>query len=219
MKPKPKKILDKEELLEIRVLIAEFERNATDRMLTPLGDIADTLAGLGVRPNEIFSLVWSDLDRTGALHNGIPVVIIQSSAGVNEQGERGRQKTKSISSERTLRIPKFLVEVMDRRFLEAKDRSPDAYVFPSPTGGVFNDSTFRKAWGRFRKGTPFENVSAVTFRKSVATLIADEYGIEIAARQLGHKSPETTRAHYYKTSAVAPDSTPLLDGIFGKDEA
>ena len=68
----------------------------------------------------------------------------------------------------------------------------------------------RRTWRQIRQETGFEWVTPHTFRKSVATLVNDEVGSEIAAQQLGHSSDEITKAYYIEKSAKAPDISELL---------
>ena len=59
-----------------------------------------------------------------------------------------------------------------------------------------------------------------TFRKTIATIFADEIGMEAAAEQLGHTSPEITRRHCVQRKLVTSDvrtcsiaSPPFLVGF------
>ncbi|WP_148275423.1 hypothetical protein [Gordonia polyisoprenivorans] len=52
-----------------------------------------------------------------------------------------------------------------------------------------------------------------TFRKTVATILADETGMEAAAEQLGHTSPENTRRHYVQRKKITGDVRRVLDRL------
>ncbi|WP_378735294.1 hypothetical protein [Nocardia brasiliensis] len=60
----------------------------------------------------------------------------------------------------------------------------------------------------------FAWITGKTFRKTVATLIAAEYGPEQAASQLGHADDGVVaRKHYIDKPHEAPDFTPALDRL------
>ncbi|WHU45755.1 hypothetical protein QNM97_17245 [Gordonia sp. L191] len=59
----------------------------------------------------------------------------------------------------------------------------------------------------------FEWVTPKTFRKTVATILADEIGMEAAAEQLGHTSPEITRRHYVQRKKITGDVRHVLDRL------
>ncbi len=50
-----------------------------------------------------------------------------------------------------------------------------------------------RRWREIRQDTELDWVSPHTFRKTVATLVSERVGADIAAQQLGHSSPHITR--------------------------
>ncbi|MQW75379.1 tyrosine-type recombinase/integrase [Nocardioides sp. dk4132] len=63
-----------------------------------------------------------------------------------------------------------------------------------------------------RPGCPaYDWVTFHTFRRSVATLIDREVGIDAAQAQLGHEDSDITRDFYIHKFKVAPDLTVHLE--------
>ena len=100
-------------------------------------------------------------------------------------------------------------------------------VFPGRDGGPRTTANTRRQFRDAREhvvkdkvtGVPdgpqdmFAWVSPKTFRKTVATLLADEGGVEVAADQLGHTSPEITRKHYWHKQRSGPDVRHILNKL------
>jgi integrase len=99
-----------------------------------------------------------------------------------------------------------------RRFSE----SHTDWVFPSSTGTLRAPNNMRRQWRDFRQHHGYDAwVVPKTFRKSVATLIRDKQGIDVASAQLGHSSVAVTKKHYAARAAHGPDARDVLDA-FGK---
>ncbi|MFD0362831.1 hypothetical protein ACFQZZ_15410 [Nocardia sp. GCM10030253] len=73
---------------------------------------------------------------------------------------------------------------------------------------------FNRLW-RQALGEKFAWVTPKTFRKTVASLIADQYGPQAAARQLGHANDSVTKRHYIDQPTEAPDFTAALGRLAG----
>lgn len=65
-------------------------------------------------------------------------------------------------------------------------------------------------------------ISGVTphmFRRTVATAINEQAGVELAAELLAHTDPKITIQHYIRRSEmVNPATAPLLEQVFAKQE-
>lgn len=87
-------------------------------------------------------------------------------------------------------------------------------VFPG-RGGVLRDPhNFNRTW-RDARGTLYKDVTQYTFRKAVATLIAETSDSKTAAKQLGHSREGITERHYIASPEQAPDSSAVLEEGFG----
>ncbi|MFI6213198.1 hypothetical protein ACIBCD_14505 [Nocardia brasiliensis] len=87
-------------------------------------------------------------------------------------------------------------------------------VFPG-RGGVLRDPhNFNRTW-RDARGRLYKDVTQYTFRKEVATLIAEASGSKTAAKQWGHSREGITERHYIASPEQAPDSSAVLELSFG----
>lgn len=92
-----------------------------------------------------------------------------------------------------------------------------AVVLPSSTGTLRDPSNYRKQWRTAREAIGFNWVTPHTFRKTVATRVADEVGSKAASEYLGHSGEAVTGRHYRAKVPVAADMTGALAG-FWRDE-
>lgn len=76
-------------------------------------------------------------------------------------------------------------------------------VFPLSTGTLRDPSNFRTQWRKARAAIGFEWVTPHTFRRTVATRLADAEGLAAASAYLGHSNEAITAGHY---RAKAPDA-------------
>jgi hypothetical protein len=105
---------------------------------------------------------------------------------------------------------------LHRRY-SADQPKPEDMLFPSSTGTVRSPHNFRRQWRDARAGSAFEWVTPHVFRKSVATLIDQQYSSKHAAAQLGHSGTAITEKHYIAKATESPDLTAALEQ-FGRSE-
>ncbi|PPJ18735.1 tyrosine-type recombinase/integrase [Nocardia nova] len=97
--------------------------------------------------------------------------------------------------------------------VDVSDETP--LVFPG-RGGVLRDPhNFNRTW-RAARGTVYKDVTQYTFRKTVATLIAEMADSKTAAKQLGHSRDGITERHYIASPERAPDSSAVLEEGLGR---
>jgi integrase len=176
---------------------------------TDLADPVDMMLGTGVRTGELFAIRWDDLD-IGAT---IPTVTIHATVVfATGQGYTLQQATKSDTSNRTLKLPPFVVSMLMRRMQTRQSE----FVFDSADGTLRSPNNFRTQWRAFRVASGYEDwVVPKTFRKAVATLLADSTDENTARDQLGHSSIAVTRKHYIQRSATGPDARATLELFAG----
>ncbi|MGG7653557.1 tyrosine-type recombinase/integrase [Kocuria rosea] len=170
------------------------------RRNTAVLDMLDVLIGTGLRPGEVLGLRWSDIDLKAGTLTVSGTVVRTKDGGLHRQ-----EHPKSQTSGRTLAMPQFAVDVLRRRRAEAASAGAGGtafggLVFPSRAGGLWEPANASRAWRAARAGG-WEQVELRHLRRAVATLVERELGMDSAAAQLGHSSPEVTRRHYVERAA------------------
>ncbi|AYF77857.1 site-specific integrase [Nocardia yunnanensis] len=193
-------------------------------------DIADLVLGSGVRPGEALAASWDqfDLEAEPATFTVSATVVRLKGKGLFRQ-----EWAKTDAGHRIVALPGFTIQMLKRlredpthgrmcevkalreeggRVVEVEDKVP--LVFPG-RGGVLRDPhNFNRTW-RDARGTLYKDVTQYTFRKAVATLIAEASDSKTAAKQLGHSREGITERHYIASPEQAPDSSSVLEQGFG----
>ena len=65
-------------------------------------------------------------------------------------------------------------------------------------------------------GTQSSGVTSHTFRKTFATQVTRQVGIDEASRILGHSNPSVTRTFYVAHSTLTPDATSAIE-VFNQE--
>ncbi|AGF73058.1 tyrosine-type recombinase/integrase [Corynebacterium halotolerans] len=186
---------------------------------TDLTGIVATLLATGVRPAEALAIRWEDVNLTTT-----PAQLTVSGTIVRQDGVLIRQEmAKSEAGYRMLVLPAWYAEMLRERRRDADNE----LVFPNWNGGILDP---HNVGNRFRdaRGEEFAHIQMKHFRSTVATLIERAYGVEEAARHLGHASPAVTGRYYIRRPKQAGDHTSALErlepgsegsGAGGDDEA
>jgi integrase len=212
------KALATNDLNTVRSAIRQWQTPATPRPgprpANDLADIVDLLLATGSRIGEVLAVRWADIDNSA----DPPALTISGTlVYVRGRGTFRQAWTKSDAGFRTVFLPMFAVEMLERRRAGADANEHDA-VFASRNRTWLMPNNVRRQWRAARKDTGLDWVTPHTFRKTVATLIDHETDTDTAAAQLGHKSGEITKAHYIQKAHRAPDVTSVLDAL-GPDTA
>lgn len=201
--------LDMDQIQDVRSLVAAStsSKRPGPKPTTDLMDAVDLILGTGCRIGEIGALVYTDIDLAAA-HPTLTVsgtIITETGVGTFRQ-----PWTKSRAGYRTLFLPPFAVGILLRRRVE-NHVNPHSAVFPTRRGTWRQISNWERMWNQVVDDTPYDWVTFHTFRRSVATLIDREVGIDAAQAQLGHEDSDITRDFYVHKSKVAPDLTVHLE--------
>ncbi|MFB7844829.1 tyrosine-type recombinase/integrase [Microbacterium sp. NPDC056052] len=169
-----------------------------------LGDLFDLYIGTGARTAEVLALRW---DRDVHLDTTPATVDIRGTVVIGDDGKVMVQPhPKTDTSNRTLKLPSFAVEVLRRR----REIAYSEWVFPSAAGTLRWPHNLARNWREALAGTPYKGLSPRSLRKAVATLLRDLMGVDIARGQLGHATPAVTRKHYMQPLHDGPDATAAL---------
>ncbi|MRH89332.1 tyrosine-type recombinase/integrase [Nocardia sp. SYP-A9097] len=194
-------------------------------------DVADLILGSGVRPGEALAASWDqfDLDVKPATFTVSATVVRLAAKGLFRQ-----EWAKSDAGYRIVALPDFTTRMLKRLrddpkqvgmcevkalremgggVVEVEDK---VLLVPPGRGGVLRDPhNFNRTW-RDARGMLYKDVTQYTFRKTVATLIAEASDSKTAAKQLGHSREGVTERHYIASPERAPDSSAVLESGFGE---
>ncbi|MBX3099010.1 MAG: site-specific integrase [Salinibacterium sp.] len=183
------------------------------RRSADIPDVVDLLLATGARIGELCALRWSDVD----LSTERPTVTIAGTiVRLQGKGVARQPHPKSAAGFRTVTLPRFAVETLLRRQVNATPNPLDL-VFPSQKGSIREPGNLRRQWRDARAAAGFDWVVPHTFRKTVATLIDQERSTANAASQLGHSSQGLTASRYVQKAAIAPDVSDVLEAFASRD--
>lgn len=211
--------LDAQQVAQLRRIIAEWE--ASDgRRANGVGLIVEFMLGTGVRISEALALQWKDL----YLDSDPATVVIRGAMSQNpveglrrQEGRKGHAVRGDLGLELTL--PTWLRDLLCAHRGDHVDRTgstpdPDSPVFPGRGGAFRSPHNTRTTLRKILAGTPFEGVFRPhMLRKTVATAVKAELGIDAASKQLGHSGVAVTQKHYIAEPAKAPDVRSALEAF------
>ena len=211
----PARTLSQTDLRAIRHALSTWtdQERPGPKASTDMADIIDLMLATGGRIGEILALRWVDIDLDA------PRPVLTISGTIKTEPGRGtyRKPTpKSDASVRAIVLPDFAVILLRRRRAAAPG-SPHGPVFPTRNGTWLQVTNVERRWRQIRTSAGLEWVTPHTFRKTVATLIAQRVDAETAAQQLGHASPAITREFYIAKPAIAADVAHVLEELAGGD--
>lgn len=168
-------------------------------------DTTDMIIGTGIRTGELLALQWDQLDLTTSR------VHISRTIAQDRDGKFFVQQfTKSEAGYRELELPGPVVDMLTRR----RVASYTEFVFPSSVGTFRHPNNYRTTWRAALTGTPWAGLTPKSFRKTVATFLRDQLGVEAAKEQLGHESERTTLKHYADQVHRGPAAGDVLAKLF-----
>lgn len=185
-----------------------FEALADDEVAQrqDLVGLARFLLATGQRIGEGLAVYWMDVD----LDRG-RVIVEHTVIRVRGHG-LVRKGTKTLSAERTLMLPSWVVQ--DLRDRQARGVRLDSPLFPDTLGGLRDPSNTRRCLRLALDRAGFDWVTSHSFRKTTATVL-DEAGLSarLIADQLGHARPSMTQDVYMGRKAVDPRVAEALEGV------
>ena len=205
------------EVNAIRAAIAYWEGRRSPSGPKPdgqLGAIVEVMLGTSARIGEVLAIRRRDIDITSAT----PSIRISGTI-VTHRGEPTMRQDhpKTAKSRRTVAIPSFTAEAVRRRLTRLDDSSLDALLFCSREGTPLTTNNVRR---QLRHVLDLAGISGVTphiFRRTVATAINEQAGVDLAAELLGHTDPRITIQHYMRRNEmVNPVTAEMLDRVFKK---
>jgi len=203
-----------------------------------LPDVVDFMLGTGLRIGEALAV------RRGTNSDGEPLLdLTHNTVEINAtivrikgEGLIIQEWPKTAAGWRRLALPRYAVEIIERRSHERRRQPPLGIVFGSPLGHLRDPSNIAgdlrevldgigcptcegRGWISSSDGHrircaagPFSWVTSHIFRKTVATRL-DEAGLSARqiADQLGHAHPSLTQDVYMGRKVVTAEAARLLD--------
>lgn len=168
----------------------------------PFPNLVRFLAGTGVRLSEALAFRKEDIDLTTT----------PPTATVRPTKDGGE-------STRVVQLPTIAVDAVKRQIAATHDFSE--WLFPTSRGTHVSKSTAerwirsaREDWKDSEKAKDWPAVDWVTFhtfRRNVATLLADRVSVQAATQQLGHADSVVTEHHYLARPKAGPAVADVLN--------
>lgn len=176
-------------------------------------DVVDVLLATGCRISEALALRWEDVDLDARR-----VTITGAVVSLKGRGMVRQDHPKSRGSMLAYTVDEHTADMLRRRWERMAGLGIiGAMVFPSSTGTLRDPSSFRAQWRTAAAAIGFPWVTPHTFRKTVATRVADVEGLAAASAYLGHSNEAVTAGHYRAKAREAADRTAALAGFFEED--
>jgi integrase len=159
-----------------------------------------------------------DFDEPATVHISGTLIEPRNSGAstLHRQPYRKGAKNANDSGHRVVLTDEVVARLKARR-AGGRFTSPEDPVFSNRRGGYLWPGNVRGSLRRvLQKDKRLTHVHAHLFRSTVATMVAEECGIEVAQALLGHASPATTRAYYIEKSERPVDVRAALDGRLGR---
>ena len=178
-----------------------------------LGQVLEVLLGTSVRIGEVLAIRIGDLN----LRSKHPTVRISGTIVTQKGVPTHRQDhPKTSRSVRTITLPPFVVRAIRERLKKRLSIDPDALLFCNRKGGPLTTNNYRRQLRAVMKQAGLEGVTPHKFRRTGATAINEDGGIDLAAELLGHTDPRITVQHYIvRDDRVSPATAAMLEARFG----
>lgn len=188
---------------ELRKLFADLGASEYCRKHDLVGPITMLIA-TGLRRSELLGLLISEFD-------GSKIKVTGKVVRVKGVGLIRSPTTKSDAGERTIPLPRFAIEMLERRAGELHPTS-DGVIFPSTAGTLRDPNNFGKEWRNARELLGVPDTTSHSFRKGLATLIDDErLPARMGADHLGHRNVSMTQDKYMTRGRIHTEVADLLD--------
>ncbi|WP_207760095.1 tyrosine-type recombinase/integrase [Bifidobacterium scaligerum] len=172
-------------------------------------DLLRFLLGVGFRAGEALGLCWDMVD----FQNG-KISVERISKRQPGKGMFLQDHPKTEKSRRTISAPLFIMDMLKRR-RSTVIATPQGLVFPTPDGAIMDVNLLDRHLRKVRKGLGFSYITSHSFRKTVATMLADAgmSSMDIAD-YLGHSKAEITERVYIQRNRKSSEAAALIDAAY-----
>lgn len=198
---KPKhapKALTPEQIAQIRAAARAWrteEGRLGPRPDGQIRDLIEVMLGTATRIGEALALRKCDVDMTA----DPPRVYVTGTIIVSRgKGVYRQEHPKTHESNRAIAVPPFAAEVIRRRLALVAGEDEEQLLFHSRNGTPLTPNNARRTFRAILASAGLDQMQITphAFRRTGATLLANEVGLETAAEVLGHTSTSTTKEHY-----------------------
>ncbi|QEO13115.1 tyrosine-type recombinase/integrase [Agromyces intestinalis] len=180
-------------------------------------DLIEVMLGTAIRIGEALALRRCDVDMTA----DPPRVYITGTIIVSKgKGVFRQSHPKTHESNRVIAVPPFAAEVIRRRLALIARDDEEALLFHSRKGTPLTPNNARRTFRAILASAGMDDMEITphAFRRTGATLLANEVSIQAAADVLGHTSTSTTKEHYAEPDrSVNPAAAEVLQRLAPDD--
>ncbi|BCP14858.1 phage integrase [Mycobacterium paraintracellulare] len=207
-KPKGAKALESDEARELLAKLRTSEFCQRHDLVDPI----IMLLGTGLRRSEVLGLLWENWDEAAST-----ISVTGKVLRVTGQGLFRFEDTKTDTSIRTLKLPRFVTDMLKVRREVPYVGEHDA-IFASTRGTWRDPNNFGRDWRTVRGALGVSDAKFHSFRKTVATMIDDEgLSARVGADQLGHARPSMTQDRYMARGRVHTEVADMLDRLISDE--
>lgn len=199
------------EFEEVRQAVRAFcdRKGPGPRRAPMLPAYIELLAASGARPGEVLALRWQDVDLLADPPTITLAGTVVDHGKVAGQALHRQNERKLNAPAHRVTLPAFGVRVLTDLYAVT---GPEGPVLTNRDGGLLSLSNIRSSLREaLADHAHLQWVTPKSFRKTTATVVRDELGVEAAQRQLSHKQLSTTEAHYLQRVTSGPDTRAVLD--------
>lgn len=216
---KPKhtpKALTPEQISAIRTAARDWRTGDDVKGPRPDGqvrDLIEVMLGTATRIGETLALRKCDVDMTAdppRVHIS-GTIVVRKGFGVLRQSH-----PKTDESNRVVAVPAFAAEVIRRRLALVAGEDSEHLIFFTKTGTPLAPHNARRTFRDILKNAGLDGMEITphAFRRTGATLLANEVDLQTAADVLGHTSTSTTKEHYAEPDrSVNPMTATVLQRL------
>jgi integrase len=216
---KPKttpKALTPEQISAIRLAARNWRTEGGTKGPKPDGqvrDLIEVMLGTATRIGETLALRKCDVDMTvdpPRVHiNG--TILVRKGTGALRQAH-----PKTDESNRVVAVPAFAAEVIRQRLAKIAGEDGEHLLFFTKRGTPLAPHNARRTFRDILRDAGLEGMEITphAFRRTGATLLANEVDLQTAADVLGHASTATTKEHYAEPDrSVNPITATVLQRL------
>ena len=175
-----------------------------------LGAVIEVMLGTSARSGEVLALRRGDVDVAGS-----PPTVRISGTIVTRKGQpvQRQDHPKTEASRRRVAVPSFAAEALRQR-LATVGSVEEQLLFQTRNGTPLSPNNVRRQLRAVLEAAGIEGITPHAFRRTVATTLNREAGVELAAAMLGHSSHAITEEHYIeKPDLVDPRTADVLEAL------